>query len=230
VHPEHDEVDEQLPYIYEFLKRFNKVISLNYDLIVYWTMTYGLDINDHHRFKDCFLARGRFEQDWQRLRGMLGNEQSNTLVFYPHGSLILCRNRIEQESKIHIQNAGLLESILKRWQSEEVVPLFVSEGTHEQKVNSIQSSFYLSTVYREVLVEQCENLVILGWGIGEHDVHLLKRMAGAGIKRVAVSVFRKDQAYCNRANQLIKDNLGQNILIEFFDSESPSCWNKPPEI
>lgn len=36
VHPEHDEVDEQLPYIYEFLKRFNKVISLNYDLIVYW--------------------------------------------------------------------------------------------------------------------------------------------------------------------------------------------------
>ncbi|HCL6057009.1 TPA: DUF4917 family protein [Citrobacter amalonaticus] len=230
VHPEHDEVDEQLPYIYEFLKRFNKVISLNYDLIVYWAMTYGLDINDHHRFKDCFLARGRFEQDWQRLRGMLGNEQSNTLVFYPHGSLILCRNRIEQESKIHIQNAGLLESILKRWQSEEVVPLFVSEGTHEQKVNSIQSSFYLSTVYREVLVEQCENLVILGWGIGEHDVHLLKRMAGAGIKRVAVSVFRKDQAYCNRANQLIKDNLGQNILIEFFDSESPSCWNKPPEI
>ncbi|WP_233934645.1 DUF4917 family protein [Klebsiella michiganensis] len=72
--------------------------------------------------------------------------------------------------------------------------------------------------------------MILGWGIGEHDVHLLKRMAGAGIKRVAVSVFRRDQAYCNRANQLIKDNLGQNILIEFFDSESPSCWNKPPEI
>lgn len=226
VHPEHDEVNEQLPYIYEFLKRFNTVISLNYDLIVYWTMAYGLDINDRHQFKDCFLARGLFEQDWQRLRGMYGNERSNTLVFYPHGSLILCRNRVEQECKIHIRGAGLLESILQRWQSEEVVPLFVSEGTHEQKANAIQSSFYLSTVYREVLAEPRENLVILGWGMGEHDVHLLKRMAVSGIQRVAVSVFRRDQTYCNRASLLIKEALGQNTLVDFFDSESPGCWNQ----
>ncbi|WP_149569922.1 DUF4917 family protein, partial [Serratia bockelmannii] len=107
-------------------------------------------------------------------------------------------------------------------------PLFVSEGTYEQKVNSINSSFYLSTIYREVLAEQRENLVILGWGMGEHDIHLLKQMARAGIKRVAVSVFRGDQAYCNRANQLIKENLGKNIMIEFFDSESPGCWNQRP--
>ncbi|EJH2661360.1 DUF4917 family protein [Salmonella enterica] len=229
VHPEYNEVSEQLPCIYSFLKRFNTVISLNYDLIVYWTMTYGLGINDRHRFKDCFLAKGVFAEDWQRLRAPYGDEQSSTLVFYPHGSLVLCRNRIEHEHKIHIRGSGLLGSILERWQSEEVVPLFVSEGTHKQKVNSIQNSSYLSTVYREVLVEPRESLVILGWGMGEHDIHLLKRMAGTGIQRVAVSVFRRDQVYCNRASQLIKDNLGQDVRIEFFDSESPGCWNKPPE-
>ncbi|PQQ42544.1 DUF4917 domain-containing protein [Photorhabdus luminescens] len=229
VHPEHNEVSEQLPYIYDFLKRFNTVISLNYDLIVYWTMTYGLDIQDRHKFKDCFLGRGVFAEDWQRLRTPYGDEQSNTLVFYPHGSLVLCRNRVEQEHKIHIRGAGLLESILERWKSEEVVPLFVSEGTYKQKVNSIQNSFYLSKVYREVLAELRENLVILGWGMGEHDIHLLKRMAGTGIQRVAVSVFRRDRAYCNRANLLIKQNLGQNIRVEFFDSESPGCWNIPTE-
>ncbi|MFV0547624.1 MAG: DUF4917 family protein [Limnobaculum xujianqingii] len=226
VHPEHNEVNEQLPCIYNFLKKFDTIISLNYDLIVYWTMAYGLDINDHHRFKDCFLRGGLFEPDWQRLRGVYGNERSNTLVFYPHGSLVLCRNRVEQECKIHIQGAGLLESILNRWQSEEVVPLFVSEGTYKQKVNSIQNSFYLSTVYREVLSGQRESLVILGWGMGEHDVHLLKRMVGTGIQRVAVSVFRSNQAYCNRVNLLIKEHLGQHTLVEFFDSESPDCWNK----
>lgn len=226
VHPEHYEVNEHLPYLYEFLKKFDTVISLNYDLIVYWVMAYGLDINDRHRFKDCFLTRGLFEQDWQRLRGTYGNEQSNTLVFYPHGSLLLCRNRVEQERKIHIRGAGLLESILELWQSEEVVPLFVSEGTYSQKINSIQNSFYLSTVYREVLAYQRESLVILGWGMGEHDVHLLKRMAGTGINRVAVSVFREDQAYCNRVNLLIKEHLGQHTFVEFFNSESPGCWNQ----
>ncbi|TDB45658.1 DUF4917 family protein [Photorhabdus luminescens] len=227
VHPEHNEVSEQLPYIYNFLKGFDTVISLNYDLIVYWTMTYSLDINDRHRFKDCFLAGGFFAEDWKRLRSPYGDEQSNTLVFYPHGSLVLCRNRVEQEHKIHIRGKGLLESILARWKSEEFVPLFVSEGTHKQKVNSIQNSFYLSTVYREVLAESRESLAILGWGMGEHDVHLLKRMSGTGIQRVAVSVFRGDQAYCNRANLLIKQNLGQNVRVEFFHSESPGCWNIP---
>lgn len=227
VHPEHHEISGQLPYLYDFLKRFDTVISLNYDLIVYWAVAYGLDIPDRHKFKDCFLGGGVFAEDWQRLRTSYDNEQSSTLVFYPHGSLVLCRNRVEQERKIHIQGSGLLESILERWQSEEVVPLFVSEGTHEQKVNAIQSSFYLSTVYREVLTEPRENLVILGWGIGEHDVHLLKRMTGSGIQRVAVSVFQMDQAYCARVNQLIRDNLGPHVLIEFFDSESPGCWNQP---
>ncbi|EDQ7128677.1 DUF4917 family protein [Salmonella enterica] len=228
VHPEHNEINEHLPHTYNFLKQFDTVISLNYDLIVYWTMTYGLDIQDRHKFKDCFLSGGIFAEDWQRLRSPY-DEQSSTLVFYPHGSLVLCRNRVEQERKIHIRGSGLLASILERWQSEDVVPLFVSEGTHEQKVNSIQNSTYLSTVYREILTEQCESLVIFGWGMGEHDVHLLKRMARTGIRRVAVSVFRGDLAYCTRVNQLIRDNLGQDICIEFFDSESPGCWNKPPE-
>ena len=46
IHPEYDETSQQLPNIYDFLKRFKTVISLNYDLIVYWAMTYGFDINE----------------------------------------------------------------------------------------------------------------------------------------------------------------------------------------
>jgi len=227
VHPEHGEVKVHLPYIYDFLKKFNTVISLNYDLIVYWTMLYGLNIPDRHRFKDCFLGRGIFAEDWQRLKTPYENERGSTLVFYPHGSLVLCRNRVEQERKIHIRDSGLLESILQSWQSETFIPLFVSEGTYQQKVNAIHNSFYLSTVYREVLTEPRESLVIYGWGMGEHDLHLLERMAGTGIQRVAVSVFKKDEAYCNRANQLINQYLGRQIVVDFFDSESPGCWNIP---
>lgn len=36
VHPEHHEVRPQLPAIYQFLKGFKTVVSLNDDLIVYW--------------------------------------------------------------------------------------------------------------------------------------------------------------------------------------------------
>ena len=54
--------------MYQFLRGFDTVISLNYDLLVYWTMTYGLDIQDGHLFKDCFLGNGMFDDAWQRFR------------------------------------------------------------------------------------------------------------------------------------------------------------------
>lgn len=229
VHPEYQEVSEYLPQLYRFLKGFNTVVCLNYDLIVYWATTYGLNIDDGHRFKDCFVGGGVLHDDWRKLRNPIRGEQSTTLVFYPHGSLILCRDRIEQERKIHNLNNGLLEAILDQWESERVVPLFVCEGTQQQKVTSIQGSYYLSTVYREVLPSAQENLTVYGWGFGEQDVHLLKRMAGAGIRRVAVSVYEEDQGYCNRVHETLRQELGHNIVVEFFDSESAGCWQYPPE-
>ena len=227
IHPEHGAVSAHLPSIYQFLKRFSTVISLNYDLVVYWAMTYGLDIDDQHAFKDCFVGGGAFNDDWQRFRQPIRGDRSTSLVFYPHGSLVLCRNLVEQERKIHNLQGGLLEAVLQRWQDGEVVPLFVSEGTWPQKVASIQNSYYLSTVYREVLKSQRDTLVVYGWGFAEQDIHLLQRMKDTGINRVAVSVFGRDQAYCNRAFQMIHDILGAHVEVEFFDSESPGCWTHP---
>jgi hypothetical protein len=221
VHPEYASVSGQLPGMYQFLKGFNTVFSLNYDLLVYWTMTYGLNVQDGHTFKDCFM-NGAFDDAWQRFRNRY-REWSNTLVFYPHGSLALYRNAVEQEFKIHRSGEGLLEAILQAWCSEQVVPLFVSEGTIQQKVSSIQNSYYLSTVYREVLTSQRFTLTLYGWGLGEQDRHLLRRMRGTGIQRVAVSVFRNDERYRNYAYQVIQDDLG-STPVDFFDSESPGCW------
>ncbi|WP_416311349.1 DUF4917 family protein [Pseudomonas sp. W03] len=51
-------------------------------------------------------------------------------------------------------------------------------------------------------------------------------MRNTGIQRVAVSVFRNDQVYCNYAYQTIRDDLGP-VQIDFFDCESPGCWIHP---
>ncbi|MGY6153729.1 DUF4917 family protein [Paraburkholderia graminis] len=227
VHPQHAVVAERLPAINEFLKRFKTVFSLNYDLIVYWTMMYGFRIDDHHSFKDCFLDKA-FADEWERLREPIRGDNAVTLVFYPHGSLALCRTKLEQERKIHGGEEGLLDAILARWETEQVVPLFVSEGTSEQKVSSIRGSFYLSTVYREVLRAQHPSLTIYGWSLGEHDMHILERLKTSGVKHVAVSVYQNRQADCAHAERVIADALGANVEVEFFDSASDGCWINPP--
>ena len=223
VHPDHDAVSPHFPAIYQFLKRFDTVISLNYDLIVYWTMMYGLDVRDRHSFKDCFV-NGELYDDWKDLRKPIRGAESVTLVFYPHGSLVLSRDNVEQERKIHGGETRLLDAILARWETEEVVPLFVSEGTWKQKVSAIRNSYYLSTVYREVLTSEHPTLTVYGWGLAEQDMHILDRMSGSGIKSVAVSVYQNRQADCNHAAQVIADKLGADVEVEFFDSRSEGCW------
>lgn len=66
MHPEYNLVSDYLPSMYQFLKEFDTVFSLNYDLLVYWTMTYGrLNIKDGHQFKDCFLDGVLHDKWWE---------------------------------------------------------------------------------------------------------------------------------------------------------------------
>ncbi len=224
VHPEYQEISEHIPTLYQFLKKFSTVISLNYDLILYWSIMYGIDVDDRHSLKDCFV-NGQFYENWRRLREPIYGNTSTTLAFYPHGSLVLSRNNIESEFKVIGNGYGLLEAVLQAWQSEQVVPLFVSEGTSEQKINSIRSSSYLNTVYREVLTTLEPSLVIYGWGFWEQDTYILERIALSQVQSVAVSVYGNDQAYCNRVSHTIHQILGAQVQVQFFHSNSSGVWN-----
>ncbi len=228
IHPEYHEVEQQFPDIANFLSSFSTIFSLNYDLTLYWVVMYANRINNGHSFKDCII-HGEFDSDWWRFRESIGQwDRSSSLVFYPHGSLVLARNVVEQEVKLEARaGSDLLRSILSHWESSNYVPLFVSEGTSSQKISAIQNSHYLNTIYREVIPQIGNNLTIFGWGFGEHDIHILKRIRESKVRKIAVSVFNNDQAYCNRIIQMIYDNVGQYIDVDFFDCESNGCWNQP---
>jgi len=228
IHSEYHEVESQFPHIAKFLSSFRTVLSLNYDLTLYWIIMHSNRTYNGHSFKDCII-HGEFDDNWKRFRESINAwDKSNTLVFYPHGSLVLARNILGKEIKLDTQeDSDLLCSILRLWESGDYVPLFVSEGTSTQKISAIHNSHYLNTVYREILSTVGSSLTIYGWGFGEHDTHILNRMSKSVVSKVAISVFNQDQAYCNRAYQMICDYLGYEIDIRFFDCLGPSCWNQP---
>lgn len=226
IHVDYNSSVWNFPAIYEFTKGFDTICSLNYDLTLYWACMYGNDIKDGHGFKDCFFGRG-FDEEWGRFRDPIRGQNKCTLLFYPHGNLVFARDKIENERKISSGSGDLLETILEKWLNGSYVPLFVSEGTSEQKIKSIQSSYYLSTIYREVLPELGKSLVIYGWGFGEHDVHIINRICVGGTRIFAVSVYPdgNEEAYCNRVTQIIKDACNrENVEIVFFNAKSKGCW------
>lgn len=233
IHVSPADAAEHLPPIYHFMSRFRTVLSLNYDLIVYWAAMLGNERLENHQFKDGLIGRkggigGFLDEDWPRLRKPLKPNQTVTMYFYPHGNLVLVRTASQLEKKVHANHHSLLEGVLAEWAREDVIPIFVSEGTSQQKRQAIRSSSYLSEVYFEAIPDIGRSLVIYGWGMGEQEQHILDQIKQAKPERIAVSVFGGDQQYAQRVEQQLQLMGIQNVV--FFDSQSPGCWIHPAEI
>ena len=229
VHPVHADVAADLQRAGTFASSFPTVVSLNYDLTLYWAMLLFNAANGSW-FKDAF-HHGEFQTDWGYLRRPLPPATGATLVFYPHGSLSVARDYIGDETKIAVAAGDLLETITHRWSSGHYVPVFVSEGTSKEKVASIRRSHYLTNVYEEVLPELGENLVVYGWSFDERDQHVLNAISANPPERMAVSVFTgqseaDQQAFCHQVLKTVGQSLAGTDVI-FFDSLSPGCWRNP---
>lgn len=211
-----------------FMQQFNTVLSLNYDLIVYWAMLEG-NVTLGTWFKDCFV-NGALHEDWNRLRKPY-QAAGATLVFYPHGNLALTTDIVGNESKIARQNSSdpLLDRILAVWNSGGQFPLFVSEGESKQKEIAILRSTYLSTVYQEVLPSLGSTYAIFGWSASDNDAHILKRICKPSTKLISFSVHRGDQPDSRirldcKGIELTVHRINPTIEVEFFWADSAGCW------
>jgi hypothetical protein len=252
IHPKYSEIENNFLYISNFLKNFKIIVSLNYDLIIYWAMLYGNE-KLPYKFVDGFIS-GNFDENYLRQR-------NNIKVFYPHGNLILAFDKLLNEIKLKVKNDNLILSITEEWESEEYIPLFISEGTSKQKINSIKRSNYLNTIYETILPRmhgfsldnsylyeisespsyiignsyhpmRYKTLVIYGFAFGEQDEHIIEKIFNRYnhnifiINCVAISVFNYNERDCDNAiNKLKKYN--KYLHIYFFDSKSSGCWNNP---
>lgn len=223
VHISHDEAKKHFLLMYQFMKRFDTVFCLNYDLLVYWAMMASKDALGQW-FKDCFETGGVFTEDWTAKREKYGGAEGATLVFYPHGSLVTALLDNYTEAKISGGGEKLLERIFSLWEKGSATPLFVSEGTSEHKKQSIARSSYLSRIFREALPNPGDSLVIYGWAISQQDAHILAqlRRSTTAPKRVAVSVYEGNQASAQQMEDALRV-AGLNEIY-FFDSKSPGCW------
>ncbi|MGQ0554570.1 MAG: DUF4917 family protein [Nitrospiraceae bacterium] len=227
IHPVHSDVSNQLIRVAEFMKQFKIVLSLNYDLLVYWAMLLENE-QQKNRIKDCFND-GEFVSDWQKYLKPYRGSDGSTLVFYPHGNLALTTDINGGETKLTATTfLSLLETVTMSWKSGKYSPLFVSEGTSKQKVSAINRSPYLKTIHDSVLPNLGRRIAIFGWSMGDRDKHILKAICRSNVAEIAVSVVTSEPKLnerCLKIKSKIQEYAnGRSIRVVFFDATIQGCW------
>ena len=226
VHPRQHEVDlAKLDAAAAFVSNFARVVTLNYDLTLYWVLMRLINTtNGALDVRDAFLPGG-FAPD--------KIEENALMFFYPHGALFLVRDLLGRESKLlRSEDTDLLETIAIKCNGGEHSPVFVSEGTSVAKRHAIGRSAYLSYVYEKVLPD-LGNTVAYGLSFDLKDDHILQAMSNSPPQHMAVSVFSgataaDQQEYCQRVvNQI--DRRCPRTRITFFRSDGPGCWCNPTD-
>lgn len=188
------------------LEFYDCVFSTNYDLVVYWAL---MSREGGARFVDFFLWSYPFDatDDWTWA-------SHRTKVFYLHGGIHLYRRLDGGTIKRKAQSANLLASFARPLPN--TVPLFISEGSHKDKMAAIHRNDYLSFAF-DRLARHSGRLVLFGHSLGPSDQHLVDALNRIPNRKIAVGVLRTTHAQIVRSKAHFHHHL-PDAELSFFDA------------
>jgi hypothetical protein len=209
-----------------FLAPFDRIYTLNYDLLMYWTQmhepsTVRLDHDDGFRKPEDDANASYVAWDSS------GSREQTT--FYLHGGLHIVDTGTEVR-KLTWSNTGI--ALIDQIQSalnEDSYPLFVSEGTSREKLTRIKHSDYLARSFRS-LREIQGALFVHGLSLADNDEHVLKQIERGKVSHLFVSLHGDarstgNQAIARRANAMAGRRPGARPLsVAFYGAESAQVW------
>lgn len=219
-HPRNADIDwDQLREVSETFDQFKNIFTLNYDLFLYHIILLS---NDRHRedntvrpYQDYFWSQYNSTflefMDYQ-------NYKHYKHVYYLHGSLFLFKHHLT-DLKLRKNHDKELVEILEEKISTGDIPLFVCEGTSEDKINTINRSNYLSFANSK-LKEDDSVLAIYGVSLSDQDNHIVDAINRKN-KQIAYFIYvgSKSIADLNSETHAIQSKLPRHD-ITFFDSST----------
>ena len=126
-HASKDDYQEQIKRLVRRISQFDAVFTLNYDLLLYWTILKCNEKNPY-LFNDGFGGSKELGRIW-------GENSNSQNIFFLHGALHLYRHHEATYKHAH-SNRGILSQV-KLHLIEKKYPMFISEGLSHQKLSKI---------------------------------------------------------------------------------------------
>lgn len=187
------------------LRGYRYVYSTNYDLLIYWAI---MSV-DAHGFTDHFFDEAFDLSDTEI------SDSDWTRIFYLHGALHLFRHGSRTFKRRRRPFENLLE-LFGDPHDEGAIPLFVSEGSSEEKIATINTSDYLGFAYNR-FANHDGTLVVFGHSLGDHDAHLLTAMSRREGREIAIGLVPDTEERTIFQKARLMEKLPEAELL-FYDS------------
>lgn len=233
-HPEHQHKipDYKFCSAYRFLSNFNKIYTLNYDLLLYWTLVLelrGRDLLNYLKidikgYKDNFGRSKNEELNWYR-------KNSSQNIYYLHGALHLFDDGHDVIKAETTPDENLMDVIRNRLDNNQY-PLIVAEGSSEEKLNKISHNKYLQNSLDNLKYVN-GNLFIHGHSLDANDKHIVDVInSSRDLKQIFISVHNPEKNFeqmQQKAYSNFVDGRQDSKRIYFYDAESANVWNSISE-
>lgn len=208
-----------------FLGNFWAIFTLNYDLLLYWTVL-------QRQLPPPVVQKDSFGRPTAGapLTWSPPSHAFSQQIFYLHGAVHLyVRNK--RVRKLELANGNLLQQLQTNLNSGRY-PLVVTEGSREDKEDRIARSAYL-TYCHERLRTLKGDLFIHGVSMSANDAHIFDAVADKEnrVRRVFVGLHGPSSPARNAVElqaKLLSDarkaNGGRRLTVRFYDSNSASVW------
>jgi len=227
-HPEKpsDISDEQYASCRRFLNNFKHIYSLNYDLLLYWSIMQTEVGQDLTAGDDGFRTPDEGEGEYVTWDVEKTDSQD---VFYLHGALHLFDAGSELKKFTWINTGVRLIEQVREALASNMFPLIVAEGSSNEKMARIQHSNYLGRGYRS-FAKIAGSLYVYGFAMSQNDEHWLRLIEkNRGLRKLFVGIYgdptsEGNQALIARCMALGAARSTSPLEVSFFDAATAQVW------
>lgn len=230
-----------IQFLNNFLDNDGAIYSLNYDLLLYWTLMYGmneklLNVEPNDGFgKDIELEDNMFSvSDYVIWQGDSNAHGQN--IHYLHGALHLFEREAEIEKFTWVNTGKPLIEQTREALEKNRFPLFVAEGNSTKKLERISHSGYLFHSYKSFSQRMKTGdkkstacLFTYGVSFSENDEHIIKKIYNGKINHLFVSIYGDPELDNNKqiieaVEKLKRKRRKQDLIITYYDAGSALVW------
>lgn len=217
----------------QFLAQFEHIYTLNYDVLLYWTLMQD-EVDELRLRPDDGFRHPEEDPDqpyvsWQ--------DANSPTVHYLHGALHLFDRGTEITKYTWSKTDVPIVEQIRAALDEDRYPLFVSEGTSASKRERILHNAYLHKALRsfEAACKPAGNaIVVFGHSLAENDQHVLRCISNGAAGSLLVSLYGDPASSANReaianAEGLVRQREKRRgsrfpLTITYYDAASARVW------